>query len=72
MPCSITLVYAYRAFVQIKTEMRHVRFESFTRELSRDVVYDVVDTENGNVYHVKEQDLIGYHIQNIRVLEKSA
>jgi hypothetical protein len=72
MTFTARLIYIYRAFILVDGIPRHVRFDSFVRELSNDIIYDCVDTESKEVYHIKGADLIGPHIFNTRILEKSA
>ena len=56
----------------INDQPRHVRFDSFVRELSNDIIYDCVDTESKDVYHIKGAEIIGAHIFSTRILERSA
>lgn len=71
LPRPIRFLFIYRGYIQVKTQLRLVRFESPVRRVENDQYYDCVDLLNGNVYTVLGGHILNYVLYNMRPLTKS-
>lgn len=68
LPRPIRFLFIFRGYVQVKTELRLVRFESPVRKVENDQYYDCVDLLNGNIYTILGGHILDYVLYNMRPL----
>ena len=70
-PPPVRLMYIYRGYILVKEELRFIRFDTFNRGVKPQNYYDCVDLHQMEVYTVLGQDILNYHLYNVRPLTKS-
>jgi hypothetical protein len=71
LPRPVRHIYIYRGYVLVKGELRFIRFDTFNRGIKPQEYYDCVDMQNMSVYTVLGQNILNYHLYNVRPLTKS-
>ena len=70
-PNSVRFIFIYRGYVQVRGELRAVRFDSWVRNVDPHQYYQCVDLVSYAVYEVLGSNIIDYHLYNMRPLTKS-
>ena len=70
-PNSVRFIYIYRGYVQVRGELRCVRFDSWVRRVDSHQYYQCVDLVSYEVYDVLGSNILDYHLYNMRPLTKS-
>lgn len=68
MSNSIKFIYIFRGYIQVKDQLRIVRFDSWERCINPNHYYTCVDLLNYNVYDVLGGNIINYKLYNMRPL----
>jgi hypothetical protein len=71
LPRPTRFLYIYRGYILVHTELRFIRFDSFVRRINPQKYYDCVDLNGMQIYTVLGQNILSYHLYNIRPLTKS-
>jgi hypothetical protein len=64
-------IYIYRGYIQVKDKMRFIRFDTFNRRIYPYEYYNCIDQHSMEIYTVLGQNILNYHLYNIRPLTKS-
>jgi hypothetical protein len=67
----VRFIYIYRGYIQVKTELRFIRFDTFNRRIEPFQYYDCVDLNSMSIYTVQGQNILNYHLYQVRPLTKS-
>ena len=71
LPKPLRFLFIYKGYIQIKKELRLVRFESPVRRLENNQYYECVDLLNNNIYTVLGGHILNYNLYNMRPLTKT-
>jgi hypothetical protein len=70
-PPPVRFIYIYRGYIEVKNELRFIRFDTFYRKINPFQYYDCIDLNDMSIYTIKGHNILNYHLYNVRPLTKS-